>query len=66
MMANAEPRSAAPAEASHPPASGMARAGWLAAKLHHLPPAVPALGLHLPIWALILRRLPRAGQCLLA
>lgn len=53
-MANAEPRSTAPAEASHPAASGMARAGWLAAKLRRLPPAVPALGLHLPIWAFIL------------
>lgn len=32
----------------------MVRAGWFACKLRQLPPALPALGLHLPLWGVIL------------
>lgn len=53
-MANAEARSAARALSSHPPAAGLARAGRAIDRLRQLPPALPALGLHLPLWGAIL------------
>lgn len=52
-MANAEPRGAVPTASPWPPTPVMAQAGR-ADTLHQLPPAVPALGLHLPLWAAIL------------
>lgn len=61
-MTNAEPCSAAPAEASHQAVSEAARAGCLSDRLRRLPPSVPALGLHLPIWAVILAACHAVGS----